>query len=47
VASIADYRAQPAIDAPATPERVLWGVQQMLAVKHSATVVAQTEVELA
>ena len=25
VASLADYRAQPAIDAPATPERVLWG----------------------
>jgi xanthine dehydrogenase large subunit len=47
VASIADYRAQPAIDAPATPERVLWGVQQMLAVKNSATLVAQTEVALA
>ncbi|CAI0881559.1 Nicotinate dehydrogenase medium molybdopterin subunit [Serratia ficaria] len=30
VASLADYRRQPAIDAPATPERVLWGVQQML-----------------
>jgi xanthine dehydrogenase large subunit len=30
VASLADYRLQPAIDAPATPERVLWGVQQML-----------------
>ncbi|MWV14124.1 xanthine dehydrogenase molybdopterin binding subunit [Pseudomonas sp. R-28-1W-6] len=29
VASIADYRVQPDIDAPATPERVLWGVQQM------------------
>ncbi|SIS22813.1 xanthine dehydrogenase, molybdenum binding subunit apoprotein [Aquipseudomonas alcaligenes] len=29
VASIADYRMQPDIDAPATPERVLWGVQQM------------------
>ncbi len=29
VASIADYRVQPAIDAPATPERVLWGCEQM------------------
>jgi len=29
VASLADYRLQPAIDAPATPERVLWGVEQM------------------
>jgi xanthine dehydrogenase large subunit len=47
VASIADYRAQPAIDAPATPERVLWGVQQMLAVKNSAAGVAKTEAELA
>lgn len=31
VASLANYRLQPNIDAPATPERVLWGVQQMLA----------------
>ncbi|MCL2899078.1 xanthine dehydrogenase molybdopterin binding subunit [Brenneria tiliae] len=30
VASLADYRVQPAINAPATPESVLWGVQQML-----------------
>ncbi len=29
VASLADYRVQPQIDAPATPERVLWGVEQM------------------
>ena len=29
VASIADYRVQPDIDAPATPERVLWGVPHM------------------
>ncbi len=33
VASLADYRAQPAIDAPATPERVLWGVEQMRRLK--------------
>jgi xanthine dehydrogenase large subunit len=31
VASLADYRVQPHIDAPATPERVLWGVEQMRA----------------
>ncbi|MFI8416360.1 xanthine dehydrogenase molybdopterin binding subunit [Serratia sp. NPDC078593] len=30
VASLADYRIQPQIDAPATPERVLWGVQHIL-----------------
>ncbi|MEA9977045.1 MULTISPECIES: xanthine dehydrogenase molybdopterin binding subunit [unclassified Pseudomonas] len=29
VASVADYRHQPKIDAPATPERVLWGCEQM------------------
>ena len=29
VASLADYRAQPNIDAPATPERVLWGCEQL------------------
>lgn len=31
VASLADYRVQPDIDAPATPERVLRGVQQIQA----------------
>ncbi|WP_263140993.1 xanthine dehydrogenase molybdopterin binding subunit [Pseudomonas sp. RIT-PI-AD] len=34
VASLADYRVQPRIDAPATPERVLWGVQQMNALRQ-------------
>lgn len=29
VSSLADYREQPLIDAPATPERVLWGCEQM------------------
>jgi xanthine dehydrogenase large subunit len=29
VASVADYRTHPMIDAPATPERILWGVEQM------------------
>ena len=28
VASLGDYRHQPHIDAPATPERVLWGVSR-------------------
>lgn len=36
VASLADYRVQPQIDAPATPERVLWGVEQMRKLKQSA-----------
>ena len=31
VASLADYRVQPRIDAPATPEKVLWGCVQMRA----------------
>lgn len=34
VASLADYRLQPRIEAPATPERVLWGVQQMKAARQ-------------
>jgi xanthine dehydrogenase large subunit len=29
IASVADYRFSPHVDAPATPERVLWGVEQM------------------
>ncbi|WP_432474204.1 xanthine dehydrogenase molybdopterin binding subunit [Amphritea sp. HPY] len=29
IASLADYRVSPAIDAPATPERVLWAVQSV------------------
>ncbi len=37
VASLADYRAQPQIDAPATPERVLWGVEQMRKLKQAAS----------
>ena len=36
VASVADYKAQPKIDAPATPERVLWGVEQMRKLKQAA-----------
>jgi len=36
VASVADYTAQPKVDAPATPERVLWGVEQMRKLKQTA-----------
>ncbi|WP_444816045.1 xanthine dehydrogenase molybdopterin binding subunit [Stutzerimonas frequens] len=43
VASLADYRAQPQIDAPATPERVLWGVEQMRRLKRTAAVSSTTE----
>ena len=43
VASLADYRAQPAIDAPATPERVLWGCEQMR--ERSVAAVARCEEE--
>ncbi|MEW6177038.1 MAG: xanthine dehydrogenase molybdopterin binding subunit [Pseudomonadota bacterium] len=43
VASLADYRAQPQIDAPATPERVLWGVEQMRKLKQAASTSAATE----
>ncbi|WP_120997960.1 xanthine dehydrogenase molybdopterin binding subunit [Stutzerimonas urumqiensis] len=46
VASLADYRVQPKIDAPATPERVLWGVEQMRKLKVAAAAVERTvEVE--
>ncbi|KRW66340.1 xanthine dehydrogenase [Pseudomonas sp. TTU2014-105ASC] len=37
VASLADYKVQPKIDAPATPERVLWGVEQMRKLKQAAS----------
>ena len=43
VASLADYREQPNIDAPATPERVLWGCEQMR--KKVAQQQASVEVE--
>ncbi|WP_049339463.1 xanthine dehydrogenase molybdopterin binding subunit [Stutzerimonas stutzeri] len=43
VASLADYRAQPQIDAPATPERVLWGVEQMRRLEQAASKSATTE----
>ncbi len=43
VASLADYKAQPTIDAPATPERVLWGVEQMRKLKQAASTSAATQ----
>ena len=43
VASLADYKVQPKIDAPATPERVLWGVEQMRKLKLAATAPVATE----
>ncbi|MEL7559066.1 xanthine dehydrogenase molybdopterin binding subunit [Stutzerimonas chloritidismutans] len=43
VASLSDYKAQPKIDAPATPERVLWGVEQMRKLKQATVAVATTE----
>ena len=45
VASLADYKVQPQIDAPATPERVLWGVEQLRKLKRPAQVAAATAVE--
>ncbi|MFP6860884.1 xanthine dehydrogenase molybdopterin binding subunit [Pseudomonas sp.] len=45
VASLADYRVQPNIDAPATPERVLWGVEQMKKLQQNAKSAAAAEVE--
>ena len=45
VASLADYRVQPNIDAPATPERVLWGVEQMKKLQQTAKSAAAAEVE--
>ncbi|WP_165952156.1 hypothetical protein, partial [Pseudomonas aeruginosa] len=45
VASLADYRVQPAIDAPATPERVLWGVEQMRRLKAAQAQAADAAVE--
>ncbi len=47
VASLADYRVQPQIDAPATPERVLWGVEQMRKVMKEQKAKAAAAVETA
>ncbi|MDH4565914.1 xanthine dehydrogenase molybdopterin binding subunit [Pseudomonas sp. BN414] len=45
VASLGDYKAQPQIDAPATPERVLWGVEQMRKLQQPAQAAEQAQVE--
>lgn len=45
VASLGDYKVQPQIDAPATPERVLWGVEQMRKLQQPALAAAQAETE--
>ncbi|MBS7660806.1 xanthine dehydrogenase molybdopterin binding subunit [Pseudomonas lalucatii] len=46
VASLGDYKVQPLIDAPATPERVLWGVEQVKKLQQPAKAAA-AEIELA
>jgi xanthine dehydrogenase large subunit len=43
VASLGDYRHQPKIDAPATPERVLWGCEQMRGLRVAKVGEAETE----
>ena len=43
VASLGDYKHQPKIDAPATPERVLWGCEQMRQLKVAKAVEAEAE----
>lgn len=45
VASLADYKVQPQIDAPATPERVLWGVEQLRKLKQSSKAASAAEIE--
>ncbi|MGE8505574.1 MAG: xanthine dehydrogenase molybdopterin binding subunit [Pseudomonas sp.] len=45
VASLADYKVQPQIDAPATPERVLWGVEQMRKLKAQTKAASAAEAE--
>ncbi len=45
VASLADYRVQPQIDAPATPERVLWGVEQLKKLQQPTKAAAAVEIE--
>ena len=45
VASLADYKVQPNIDAPATPERVLWGVEHMKNLQQTAKAETAAAVE--
>ncbi|WP_240356549.1 xanthine dehydrogenase molybdopterin binding subunit [Pseudomonas sp. 15A4] len=46
VASLGDYQHQPKIDAPATPERVLWGCEQMRALRRDAELAAENAAEI-
>uniref|UniRef100_A0A7C1WTH4 Xanthine dehydrogenase molybdopterin binding subunit n=1 Tax=Pseudomonas graminis TaxID=158627 RepID=A0A7C1WTH4_9PSED len=46
VASLGDYKHQPKIDAPATPERVLWGCEQMRALRRDAELAAENAAEI-
>jgi len=34
VASVDNYRRHPQLDAPATPERVFWGIQRLSGADH-------------
>ncbi|WP_027856383.1 xanthine dehydrogenase molybdopterin binding subunit [Marinobacterium jannaschii] len=43
IASVADYKVSPKVDAPATPERVLWAVEAMKAHKAAADATTSTE----
>ncbi|KEA62198.1 Xanthine dehydrogenase, molybdenum binding subunit [Marinobacterium lacunae] len=43
IASVADYRVSPAIDAPATPERVLWAIRDMEQHQQQARTAAVAE----
>ncbi|MBR9883152.1 MAG: xanthine dehydrogenase molybdopterin binding subunit [Oceanospirillales bacterium] len=43
IASVADYRLSPAIDAPATPERVLWAIRDMEQHQQQARTAAVAE----
>ena len=43
IASVADYRVSPAIDAPATPERVLWAIETLKQQRTTEAKTASTE----
>ena len=43
IASVSDYRVSPAIDAPATPERVLWAIETLKQQSTSEAKPASTE----
>ncbi|WP_370298830.1 xanthine dehydrogenase molybdopterin binding subunit [Pontibacterium sp.] len=43
IASVSDYRVSPAIDAPATPERVLWAIETLKQQSKTEEKTASTE----